>query len=316
MEKLSDQWALINSHCSQKDARELETVSQTVAVKAPMQDCDAHTCATCVTLREAGWFEARDIKGQPSKRRTCWSKTCKSCETQCAVIEEEYLSIISAAIETGAVFLRAASLPPYRRGGAKLCINDQKFKVPQYVKFFPGVVPDQTEALGWHGVDGWREAILKSIWGHVDKRRPLISMCWSLSILLEPCEVFGDLCNRDSYLTVTKTEWEPALVWLRAIQRQFANTNTAPGFQEKVWFYAVYKGNNATCNHNYIEMCMHISKSTNVDDLHAEWNEFEGEITHKGGIPSKWHPQDSWVAAICIQPKSPEMYAWPIRVSR
>jgi hypothetical protein len=292
---LPDQWGRIGSFLPQEDARRLETVSQTLGSEAPRQDCNAHTCATCATLSDAGWFG--DIKdGLPSTRRTVWSKTCERCEKQCGIIQGDYLSIISAAIETGTVFL-LQDLPPYRRGTANLCINDQKFRVPQYVKFLKlGVVPDlTTEALGWHGDDGWEEVTLKSIWERVNNRRPLVSMCWSLSVLLNT--VVSDFLNpKYSYLTVTKTEWEPALVWLRAILTQFA-AYTAPRFQEKVWFYAVYRGNRPTWNNNYIEMCMHISKSTNVDDLHEEWKEFERKITYKY-IPSQWHPQDSWVAAM------------------
>ena len=182
IEMLPDQWGRIGSFLPQEDARRLETVSQTVGLEAARQDCNAHTCATCATLSETGWFK----EGLPSTRRTVWSKTCERCGEKCGVIKGDYLSIISAAIETGTVFL-LQDLPPYRRGTANLCINDQKFRVPQYVKFLKlGVVPDlTTEALGWHGDDGWEKETLKSIWGRVNNRRPLISMCWSLSVLLK-----------------------------------------------------------------------------------------------------------------------------------
>ena len=84
------------------------------------------------------------------------------------------MSIISAAINTGAVFLQE-DLPRvgtawHGMGKWNLCINEPKFETPQYVTrlTYAGDVPGHGEELGWHGNDGWKNAILKSIWRRVN----------------------------------------------------------------------------------------------------------------------------------------------------
>ena len=66
---------------TQRDARVLETVSPSVAVEAAERPCDAHTCATCRTMQNAGWFGQR--KEAESNRRKVWSNRCKMCTEKC-----------------------------------------------------------------------------------------------------------------------------------------------------------------------------------------------------------------------------------------
>ena len=292
------QWGLVSPFLTQRDARVLETVSPSVAVEAAERPCDAHTCATCRTMQNAGWF-GRRLEAQ-SKRRKVWSNRCKMCTEKCDVMERDYMSIISAAINTGEVFLQE-DLPPvgtewHGMGNWNLCINNQKFETPQYVTnlTYAGIRPKKKEELGWHGNDGWENAILKSIWRRVNGEEacePEVSMCWSVSMRFNVRE------DDDGELTITKEEWEPALVWLKAIRAKFAQAHTSPRCQEKLWFYAVYKGNSGW-NNDVIKMCMHITQSAHVDKLNKHRQRWFQHNKAQHGIPSVWTIHDSWVAAI------------------